>query len=51
MLLYEGGAPPEVGAQPFDALALHGCKAERVEGEEEDGVELSISDSAGEGLG
>jgi NIMA-interacting peptidyl-prolyl cis-trans isomerase 1 len=50
MMLYEGAEPPSEGTEPTEALMLHGCKAEAVdaEGEEEDGPELSLSDSGGE---
>ena len=37
-----------MGVAPSEALMLHGCKAENVEGEEEEGPELSLADSGGE---
>ena len=48
MLLYEGAEAPADGVAPSEALMLHGCKAENVEGEEEEGPELSLADSGGE---
>ena len=47
MLLFEGADPPPEGTEPSEALCLHGCKAEPVEGDE-DGPELSLADSGGE---
>ena len=48
MLLYEGAEPPESGTEPTEALMLHGCHAENVDEDSEDGPELSLADSGGE---
>lgn len=48
MLLYEGKEAPPEGTEPSEALMLHGCRAEVVEEEGEDGPELSLADSGGE---
>ena len=47
LLLFEGGEPPAAGAEPSEAILLHGCHTEDVDGD--DGAfELSIADADGE---
>ena len=51
MMLFEGKDAPAAGDKPTEALLLHGCRAESIQNEaedEENGPELSITDSGGE---